>query len=136
MQGTVKNAQGQAVAGAQVEYRRVVQLVRTNRGVVPAPGEAIADNVVTTNASGVFSATGLPLGDYTLCVSVPSSTYLNPCIWQQPTLVAVSTGAAATPVITLSMGVYLNVRVNDPLKLLPQAVDGAFTVRQLVVGVT
>jgi len=70
-----------------------------------------------------------------LCADVPSAAYLDPCIWQQAIPVTVSTGTTMQTVV-LTKGVFLKVRANDPMRLLPQVVDGPWTVRKLLVGVT
>jgi hypothetical protein len=47
----------------------------------------------------------------------------------------VSAGATTSQTLALAKGVYLNVRVNDPMGLLPRVVDGPWTPRKLLVGV-
>jgi len=136
LQGLVMDSQGQPIAGAQVTYRRVVPYVHVGAAVAPAPGEPFANGIATAGADGAFAVTGLPAGSYTLCASVPSAPYLDPCVWQQPILVTIAPGSTIKPNLVLRKGVFLNLRINDPLSLLPQAVDGLWTPRKLLVGVT
>jgi hypothetical protein len=83
----------------------------------------------------VFLVTGLPPGDYLLCASVPSAAFLDPCQWATPLRVTVSPNALTTQNIALAKGVFLKVRVNDPLGLLPQTLDGPMLGGKLAVGV-
>jgi hypothetical protein len=135
LQVSVRDTQGQPLAGAQVRYRRVVQTVRAGGQVVLAPGEAWVDGQVAADAGGAFSPANLPVGDYMLCASVPSAPYLDPCVWRQAVRATVSAATAAIPTLTLEKGVFLKVRINDPLRLLPQGVEGPWTPRKLLVGV-
>lgn len=136
LQGLVTDAQGTPLMGAQVRYQRVFRTVRTTNGQpVPAPGEVVVYNQVLTDSQGAFSAPALPPGDYLLCASVPSAAYLDPCKWLTSLRVTVSANAASRQNITLSKGVFLKVRVNDPLGLLPPALDGPLRAGKLSVGV-
>jgi hypothetical protein len=135
LQGSVKDTQGQVVAAAQVRYQRVVQTVRAGKQTLPAPGEALVNDVVTADGNGAFSASNLPPGQYMLCASVPGAPYLDPCIWHRPVAVTVSAATTSAPNLTLEKGVFLKVRINDPQRLLPQALDGPLTPRKLIVGV-
>jgi hypothetical protein len=135
LQGRVTDPQGNPLAGAQVRYARAVKTVVLGKSLLPAPGEALVRGTVSTDATGGFALTDLTPGNYALCGQVPSAAYLDPCIWQQPVAVTVSAGATATPSLVLTKGVFLKVRVNDPMGLLPQAVDGIWTPRKLLVGV-
>jgi hypothetical protein len=135
LQVSVKDTQGQLLAGAQVRYRRVVQTVRVGRQTVPTPGEAWIEGQVAADAGGAFSPANLPVGDYMLCASVPSAPYLDPCVWRQAVRVTLSVSVVASPTLALEKGVFLKVRINDPLRLLPQGVEGPWTPRKLLVGV-
>lgn len=137
LSGSVQDSQGGAsLAGAQIRYRKVIQQVKVHGVMLPAPGETTAGGQLSADAGGAFSLANLPAGTYMLCASVPSSPYLDPCVWRQAVPVAVSSGADASVTMSLQKGVYLNVRINDPLGLLPQSVDGPFTPHKLLVGVT
>jgi hypothetical protein len=135
LQGYIKDTQGQVVAAAQIRYQRVAQTVRVGNETLPAPGEALVNDVATADANGAFSVSNLPSGRYMLCASVPGAPYLDPCIWHRPVAVTVSAAATGTPSLTLEKGVFLNVRINDPQRLLPQTLDGPLTPRKLIVGV-
>ena len=102
---------------------------------VPLPGETVVTGAVSTDADGGFALAGMPPAVYLLCANVPSAPYIDPCIWRQSLRVTVPAGATAKQNLTLEKGVYLNVRINDPIGLLPQAVDGPWTPRKLLVGV-
>jgi len=54
--------------------------------------------------------------------------------WQQPVLVTIASGSTSRPSLVLTKGVFLNLRINDPLSLLPQAAEGLWTPRRLLVG--
>jgi hypothetical protein len=116
-----------------VTYRQLVPVLSTATAHVPsgpvAQGQAVA------NASGEFLVAGLPSGDYVLCARVPSAPYLDPCVWQQPLQATVPAGGNTAQNVTLTKGVFLKVRVNDSMGLLPQVVDGPWTPRKLIVGV-
>ncbi|HUO27904.1 MAG TPA: carboxypeptidase-like regulatory domain-containing protein [Bryobacteraceae bacterium] len=136
LQGSVTDSQGRALAGASVRYQRVVAIVGTGRNLAPAPGEAVVRGATTTAADGTFAVASLPAGDYLLCADVPSTAYLDPCRWTQPVRVALSAGGISTQTVALALGVFLRVRVNDPAGLLPKVIDGPWTPRKLLVGVS
>ncbi len=135
LSGSVMDVQGAPLANAMVTYMRLVQPVHVGNRVIPPQGEPLTSGKVTTNASGGFAVAGLPAGNYALCASVPSAPYVDPCVWSRPVRVAVSAGTTTKQSITLQKGVYLKVRVDDPLGLLPQVVDGPWTPRRLLVSV-
>jgi hypothetical protein len=135
LQGSIKDTQGQVVPTAQIRYQRVVQTVRVGNQTLPAPGEAVVNNLVTADATGAFSLANLPSGQYVLCANVPGAPYLDPCIWHRPIPVTVSAAVTSVPSLTLEKGVFLKVRINDPQRLLPRTLDGPLTPRKLLVGV-
>jgi hypothetical protein len=135
LRGSVVDAQGAPLAGAQVRYRSFAPSVAAGLRATPAPGETITNGLVSSNSDGSFMVTGLPPATYTLCARVPAAAYLDSCVWGFGAGVTVSAGATAAQTITLQQGVYLNVRINDPLHLLPQVIDGPWTARKLGVGV-
>jgi hypothetical protein len=135
LQGSVTDTQGRPVAGAVVRYQSVPPSVAAGLSPKPAPGETVASGAVATDGSGRFTVSGLPSAPHLLCASVPSAPYLDPCIWGQAVRTTVSAGLTATQPLILVKGVYVNVRVNDPMGILPQAVDGPWTPRKLLVGV-
>jgi hypothetical protein len=99
----------------------------------PAPGEAVVQGQLLTGASGSFTAGGLPTGDYLLCANVPSTAYLDSCQWYGTVRVTVAASATSNQNLVLQKGVFLNVRVNDPVGLLTQ--NGLSGAGNLVVGV-
>ncbi len=99
----------------------------------PALGEAVVQGQVLTDASGSFAAAGLPIGDYSLCASVPSTAYLDSCQWKGTVRVTVAASATSNQNVVLQKGVFLKVRVNDPMGLLTQ--NGPSDAGKLVVGV-
>lgn len=129
--GSVMDSNGLPVADAQVSYQLLVPPALSG-GRSSSPGVA---GTGTSDASGAFLLSRLPAGNYSLCVTVPASAYLDPCVWHYPVQTQVTAGTAATRTIVLTKGVFLKVRVDDPGGLLPQAVDGIWTRRKLVVGV-
>jgi hypothetical protein len=90
---------------------------------------------ISVDPGAAFLVPGLPPGDYLLCASVPSAAYLDPCQWATPIRVTVSPNALTTQNIALAKGVFLKIRVNDPLGLLPQTLDGPMLGGKLAVGV-
>lgn len=135
LQGSVTDPQGRPLAGAVVRYQSIPPSVAAGVRATPAPGETVAGGTVATDANGRFTLAGLPFAPHLLCASVPSAPYLDPCIWGQAVRTTVSAGATTSQALILVKGVYLNVRVNDPMRLLPQVVDGPWTPRKLLVGV-
>jgi hypothetical protein len=136
LSGSITDTQGVPIPGAQVRYMSITPSVAAGLRPTPGPGETVANGIVTADASGDFSAAGLLAAPYVLCASVPSAPYLDSCVWGQPVRVTVSAGATANQTLVLQKGVFLNVRVNDPMALLPQVVDGPWTPHKLLVGVT
>lgn len=65
---------------------------------------------------------------YTIALTLPSREKDSP--------VTTARGTTSTPkTLVLEKGVYLKMRVSDPVGLLPQVVDGPWTPRKLLVGV-
>lgn len=117
-------------------YSRIYHTVPGNNGQpTPAPGETLIGGVVPSSATGAFTASGLPVGNYVLCASVPSEPYLDPCQWASPIIVAVSANATSTHNIAVAKGVFLNVEVNDALGLVPATQVTSFQRAKLLVGI-
>lgn len=135
MQVTVTNDQAQPIPGVAVQYTRLPKTVITGNSESPAPGEATASGDSTTDANGQISATGLPVGNYALCASVPGAPYLDPCIWQQPVQIEVVSGQTDAVTVTLTQGVFLYVQVQDPNGLLPNEPQQIWDRPKLLVGV-
>jgi len=93
----------------------------------PAAGGANRQGFTDLNGSFTFSQ--LPAGRYTLCARIPAEQfprpdqpYLDTCMWEQPQNAVQVAGQAVTGVqVTVPQAVVLQVRVNDPEGLLPQA---------------
>jgi hypothetical protein len=127
LSGSVNDLQGNPLPDAVVDYQRLYQTVVLSGGqLVPAPGETVMAGKVTADNNGAFSVTGLPVGKYLLCATVPNAPYLDPCSWGQAIPVTINSAAVSQQTISLTRGVFLKVRINDPMGLLPQSVDGAF----------
>jgi hypothetical protein len=135
LQGAVTDTQGKPVVGAIVRYQSIPPSVAAGIKAIPVPGETIASGTITTDANGRFTAAGLPFATHLLCAHVPSAPYLDPCVWGQTVRATVSAGVIANQTLILTKGVYVNVRVNDPMHLLPQTLDGPWTPRKLQIGV-
>ena len=118
-----------------VRYQSVPQSVAAGISQTPGPGDTVVNGTALTGANGAFAVAGLPPATYSLCASTPSAPYIDPCTWSQAAQVTVPASASATQSLVLQKGVYLNVRVNDPMGLLPQVIDGPWTPRKLLVGV-
>jgi hypothetical protein len=140
LQLSVKDTGSKPITGAMVRYRRipktmVVANTRTNVYEVPAPGEAMFYGETAVDESGNLTVSGLPAGSYSLCARVPSSAYFDPCLWQQPLVVAISANTTTAQALVLNRGVSVKIRLNDPNGLLPQVVDGVWTPHKISVGV-
>lgn len=139
VQISITDEHSQVIPNAVVQYRRIPRttLVTSTRAVseMPAPGEAIVGGTVVADQNGRIGLQSLPAGNYMLCATVPSAAYLDPCIWEQPISVTVSANSTTSQQLVLTKGVLLNVRVNDPLGILPHVKDGIWTPRRLLIGV-
>ncbi len=134
LQGSVTTPQGQLLPGSHLIYRQVVPML--NSGPTgPAVTGPVFTGEVTADRTGGFRVPGLPSGKYALCADVPSAAYLDPCVWAQPLEATVSANSKTSITVVLTKGAFLNVRVNDPARLLPHELDGPWTLRRLLVGV-
>ncbi len=134
IRGSVTDLAGTPLAGATVRYMAIPASVAAG-APRPVPGEKVVNGSVVADANGKFTAAGLPAATALLCANVPGAPYLDPCIWGNAVRAAVAGGAIANQNLSLSKGVYLNVRINDPKGLLPAGVDGPWTKRKIQVGV-
>lgn len=113
-------------------------LVTANRTTPPA-----ASGRAEAGKDGVFTITKLPAGAYTLCASVKGGGYLDPCAWSTtpPTAQLAASQAVAGYKLVVNQGTTVQVRLNDPGKLLgtapvpkkvtPHVLLGVFTSRRL-----
>jgi hypothetical protein len=134
LSGSVTDTNGAPLAGVLVRYMSLAPPAAPapHASLVPA---SVVSGSVSSDTSGNFSVFGLPAGAYALCTNSPSAPYLDLCTWRPGVTVTVPAGGSTSQALVLERGVYLNVRVSDPSHLLPQAVDGPWTPRKLVVGV-
>jgi hypothetical protein len=133
---TVTDPQNGPLAGAEVRYQRIYRTVAgSGTRLIPAAGETLVQATALVDANGALVAPGLAIGDYLLCARVPSAAYLDPCIWEGGLKVTVSTSAVSKQSIVLPKGVFLKVRANDPLGLLPKVKSGPLGGGRLLVGV-
>ena len=117
----VKDDSGKPVAGA----------IAVAAGVGTSSHQS---HLATTTASGANSSTGLEPGRYLVCVQTPGGPNLDPCQWSKPTPIAVSSGATtANQSTTAVKGARLEVRIDDPLKLLETGKGGSGG--DIIVGV-
>jgi len=85
-----------------------------------------ASQTVQSALDGTFQLQKLPPGEYRLCAQVAGETYLDPCHWSPPQAASGSTvtlkpGQAAGGIrIDLRPAALMQVRINDPQKLLSQ----------------
>jgi hypothetical protein len=136
LQGLVTDDTGKPLAGAEVRYRRLYQAVLgSGHQVLPAPGEAVVQSKIATDANGAYVLPNLPVGDYLLCGDAPSLPYLDPCKWSISPRVTVSPSLTTKRTLVLTKGVFLKVRINDGARLLPQTKDGPIRAGNLLVGV-
>lgn len=126
--GTIAGDDGKPLAG----------VITSNRTSPPAAsGRAVA------GANGAFTIANLPAGTYALCASVENLGYLDPCAWSAaPPTVQIAAGQAVTGFrLVVKKGTTLQVRLNDPDKILgqkaapkqvaPHVLLGVFTPRRL-----
>ena len=85
---------------------------------------------VFTGPNGTFTFSRLPAGKYTLCAQVSAaeaapanSPYVDTCVWGSPQApVTLAAGQALAGIVfTAPKGAWLQVRVNDPDRVLPAA---------------
>ena len=77
---------------------------------------------VYTGAGGSFRFTGLRNGAYRLCVQAPGTDWLDPCEWGLaiPSVAVSSAARSQTIAISLSKGVQVPIRIDDPGQFLLQ----------------
>ncbi len=91
-------------------------------------------HTVTTTATGAYSFIGLEPGQYQVCIQAPGGLQLDPCHWSRPALVAVASGVTtANQTTTVVKGSLLQVRINDPQKLM--ATGKGSSAGDIIVGI-
>lgn len=138
--GTVTSTiDGSPVQGATVTYRRLVQYLpkmgTSAANPQLAPGEVYFTVTASTDALGRHSVTGLPPGNYQVCLGAAGSPIPDPCLWGKAPLASVGTGATVPLNIAVTPGVYLQVTLNDPQGLLPVSAGAPLTPPHIIVGV-
>jgi hypothetical protein len=117
--GTITTVSGSPVAGATVTYRRLPAfLPKTGPQPQLAPGEVQFGASATTDAKGNHAAQAVPAGTYTVCVDAQAQPFLDPCKWSAAPNVQVKSGQTSVLNIPLQLGVFLQIRFNDPHSLL------------------
>jgi hypothetical protein len=117
--GIVKDDTGQPVAGGYA--------VASPAG----PSATPLTYTAMTSAKGEFNLTGMQPGKYSICVQVPGGAHLDPCRWSSAVQVTVGAGqAVSNQAIGVTKGSVLQVRIDDPNKLLATSGPG-----DLLVGV-
>lgn len=138
IRGTVASEDGKPIPGAVVAYTRIPVFRSSGEGrwsYELAPGETYLNRTVSTEANGEFVAGGLPAGKYLLCVEVANTPFLNPCKWSVSPSATLIEGGDEQISIVLKRGVFLKVRVDDPLGLLPRFRRSPLDFPHLTVGV-
>jgi hypothetical protein len=136
--GKVIDESGKPLGGVFGNYVRVPKRVRNLNGGTPrlvvAPGEPLTTGTVQSNADGTFPATGIPPGNYILCILAPSDSYADPCVWNKGRVwvTVQQTGTTTVDPITIWAGVKVHFSIADPQGLLPSGQELAPTA---VVGV-
>src|SRR5438067_8268412 len=85
-----------------------------------------ASQTVKSASDGTYQIPNLPAGSYSLCVQVAGGKYLDPCQWSPPqtasgSTITVKSGQVISGTrLDLRPAAVLQVRINDPQKLLAQ----------------
>jgi len=111
IQGIIKDDSGNPVPKAYTVATRQSPLDHSTFGAV-------------SDSTGAIAFNGIPAGLYSLCVHMPGTSYLNPCLWANDTKVNIAAGETVSNVaIVVTGGSLLQVRINDPQGLLTASDD-------------
>jgi hypothetical protein len=103
--GVLIDEVGNFPAGVQVTANRVAGISLTP----PFSGQS-----VNTAPGGLFTIHGLPQGLYRLCVSIPNSSWLDPCEWSKPETILLRSGEVAKGMwVRVAHGKMLDIRIDD-----------------------
>jgi hypothetical protein len=135
--GVIVDQAGTAIVGATVRYSRLPLFLPPKSGSPArlAPGESYFSASITTDALGRHSLQNVPAGAYLVCVDAPDLPILDPCKWDTPPLLEVTGNRTTNLDFTVWRGVFLRVRVNDPIRLLPSSESSPLAPAHLIVGV-
>jgi hypothetical protein len=120
--GAIIDETGKPVVGATVSAVRQAAFIPPVNGRPQfAPGEVQFGASWTTDTSGSFQAASIPAGRYLICVDMPNSPLLDPCVWAASIQVnnlgvAEQRGPGS---ITVPLGTLVLIAVSDRLALLP-----------------
>ena len=110
--GTVAGSDGTTIVGAYVTLAAVP--------AYPSSRNLQTQWAALSDANGAFSFTGLSASSYQVCAQLPHTQWLSPCAWgTTPPVVSLSAGQPTANVsVTMTKGVVVPIRVNDPKQLL------------------
>ena len=108
--------------GSPIALARIFAGLKPTSQAVKAPPTLVSKvtNTIQADSKGAFSIPNLAGGLYVLCAQAATSGWLDPCHWAAaPPVVALSTGSTVSgQKIVLAKGAVVQVRINDPTKLL------------------
>jgi hypothetical protein len=116
--GGVIDDSGNAVSNVLVDVHRVRQFTRDQTGQLV--GEATHFSaVLSTDANGHFTATGLPSGQYLACAYPNGLEYLSNCEWNEtvPVLTVGDGKELANLTLTVRKGTVVSIVAADPAHL-------------------
>ncbi|MFN0168746.1 MAG: carboxypeptidase-like regulatory domain-containing protein [Bryobacteraceae bacterium] len=113
--GSVRDQDGNALAGAKVHYRRLQTFAKNSW----TPLGPFADALIETGPDGSFGARDLPAGTYVLCAYGPKPNHLPSCDWSLPvSTIAVGGGLTGGVTLTVRNGTLVRFVLQDPNRLL------------------
>jgi hypothetical protein len=117
IQGTVVGDDGKPITGA-----RVYAAIKSSSQRLKAPPTIAtkAGDAVNAAPEGSFTISNLQPGPYILCAQTVVSSWLDPCQWATIVpLVTLSSGQKlTTQKVVMAKGAVIQIRINDPSKLL------------------
>lgn len=125
---TLSGADGGAISGrittpdgAGVDAALTLHDLETVRVV----GNQAFDHQFSSKRNGDFALADVPPGKYEICVDAPHRAVLDPCRWGTSEKFSVKAGETTSKIdVTVERGYRLEVRIDDPKKLLPNAPGG------------